>query len=146
MSLSHFVNFHFRCAGYICQKVGKVAASAVGGGLLLLQVSLGVSRHQHMRGFTFHNLDLTLHKWFSSLVQIANNSGYVQVDWKRVEKDVNKAKKQLKTGTDKAGPELNSLVGKVCPHVFNTLVFITVKLGRDGKTYKILTDWENRGH
>ncbi len=30
------------------------------------------------------------------LFQIANNSGYIQVDWKRVEKDVNKAKKQLK--------------------------------------------------
>ena len=27
-----------RCAGYLCQKVGKVAATAVGGGLLLLQV------------------------------------------------------------------------------------------------------------
>lgn len=45
--------------------------------------------------------------------QIANNSGYIQVDWKRVEKDVNKAKKQLKKGTDKAVPELNTFVDKV---------------------------------
>lgn len=29
-----------RCAGYLFQKVGKVAATAVGGGLLLLQVLL----------------------------------------------------------------------------------------------------------
>jgi len=68
------------CAGYLCQKVGKIAATAVGGGLLLLQ--------------------------------IANNSGYIEVDWKRVEKDVNKAKKQLKKGTNKAVPELNSFVDK----------------------------------
>lgn len=45
--------------------------------------------------------------------QIANNSGYIQVDWKRVEKDVNKAKKQLKKGTDQAGPELNTFMEKV---------------------------------
>lgn len=32
------VLFVFRCAGYLFQKVGKVAATAVGGGLLLLQV------------------------------------------------------------------------------------------------------------
>uniref|UniRef100_A0A672IEC4 FUN14 domain-containing protein 2 n=1 Tax=Salarias fasciatus TaxID=181472 RepID=A0A672IEC4_SALFA len=63
------------CAGYLFQKVGKVAATSVGGGLLLLQ--------------------------------IANNSGYIQVDWKRVEKDVNKAKKQLKKGTNQAGPRLH---------------------------------------
>lgn len=28
-----------RCAGYLFQKVGKIAATAVGGGFLLLQVS-----------------------------------------------------------------------------------------------------------
>ncbi|XP_062313093.1 FUN14 domain-containing protein 1 [Osmerus eperlanus] len=66
------------CAGYVFQKVGKIAATAVGGGFLLLQ--------------------------------IANNSGYVQVDWKRVEKDVNKAKKHLKKRADQAGPELNSFI------------------------------------
>uniref|UniRef100_A0A8C6LCT5 FUN14 domain-containing protein 2 n=1 Tax=Nothobranchius furzeri TaxID=105023 RepID=A0A8C6LCT5_NOTFU len=69
------------CAGYLFQKVGKVAATAVGGGLLLLQ--------------------------------IANNSGYIQVDWKRVEKDVNKAKKQIQKGTNQAAPELNTFVEKV---------------------------------
>uniref|UniRef100_A0A3Q3WB71 FUN14 domain-containing protein 2 n=1 Tax=Mola mola TaxID=94237 RepID=A0A3Q3WB71_MOLML len=58
------------CVGYLFQKVGKVAATSVGGGLLLLQ--------------------------------IANNTGYIQVDWKRVEKDVNKAKKQLKKGTNQS--------------------------------------------
>lgn len=31
--------FYFRCAGYLFQKVGKVAAMSLGGGLLLLPVS-----------------------------------------------------------------------------------------------------------
>lgn len=30
--------FYFRCAGYLFQKVGKVAAMSLGGGLLLLPV------------------------------------------------------------------------------------------------------------
>ena len=53
------------------------------------------------------------------LLQIANNTGYIQVDWKRVEKDVDKAKRQLKKNTDKAVPELNTFMEKVffciCP-------------------------------
>lgn len=49
----------------------------------------------------------------SLLLQIANHTGYIKVDWKRVEKDVNKAKKQLKQGTKQAGPELNTMVEKV---------------------------------
>uniref|UniRef100_A0A4W5KN80 FUN14 domain containing 1 n=1 Tax=Hucho hucho TaxID=62062 RepID=A0A4W5KN80_9TELE len=69
------------CAGYLFQKVGKIAATAVGGGFLLLQ--------------------------------IANHSGYVQVDWKRVEKDVNKAKRHLKKKADRAVPELNSFIDQV---------------------------------
>uniref|UniRef100_A0A7M4FKT9 FUN14 domain containing 1 n=1 Tax=Crocodylus porosus TaxID=8502 RepID=A0A7M4FKT9_CROPO len=69
------------CAGFLFQKVGKLAATAVGGGFLLLQ--------------------------------IASHSGYVQVDWKRVEKDVNKAKKQLKKRANKAAPEINTLIEEV---------------------------------
>ncbi|XP_026090035.1 FUN14 domain-containing protein 2 [Carassius auratus] len=56
------------CAGYLFQKVGKLAASAVGGGFFLLQ--------------------------------IAHHTGYIKVDWKRVEQDVNKAKKQLKLNSE----------------------------------------------
>ncbi|XP_072253472.1 FUN14 domain-containing protein 1 [Leuresthes tenuis] len=78
------------CAGYLFQKVGKVAATSVGGGLLLLQ--------------------------------IANNSGYIQVDWKRVEKDVNKAKKQLKKGTNQAAPELNTFFEKSTEFVKKNIV------------------------
>ncbi|XP_038603593.1 FUN14 domain-containing protein 2 [Tachyglossus aculeatus] len=52
------------CTGFIFQKVGKLAATAVGGGFFLLQ--------------------------------IANHSGYIKVDWQRVEKDMKKAKAQLK--------------------------------------------------
>lgn len=54
-----------------------------------------------------------INRLFSNF-QIANNSGYVQVDWKRVEKDVNKAKKHLKKRADQAGPELNSFIEDVC--------------------------------
>ncbi|XP_055009975.1 FUN14 domain-containing protein 1 [Boleophthalmus pectinirostris] len=78
------------CAGYLFQKVGKVAATAVGGGLLMLQ--------------------------------IANNSGYIQVDWKRVEKDVNKAKKQLKKGTNQASAELDTVFQKSTEFVKKNIV------------------------
>ena len=44
------------CTGFIFQKVGKLAATAVGGGFFLLQ--------------------------------LANHSGYIKVDWQRVEKDM----------------------------------------------------------
>lgn len=47
------------------------------------------------------------------LFQIANHSGYVQVDWRKVEKDVNKAKKHLKKKANKAAPELNSFIEEV---------------------------------
>nr|KAF6359753.1 FUN14 domain containing 2 [Myotis myotis] len=52
------------CTGFIFQKVGKLAATAVGGGFFLLQ--------------------------------IANHTGYIKIDWQRVEKDMKKAKEQLK--------------------------------------------------
>ncbi|XP_044044419.1 FUN14 domain-containing protein 1 isoform X2 [Siniperca chuatsi] len=74
------------CAGYLFQRVGKIAATAVGGGFLLLQ--------------------------------IANHSGYVQVDWKKVEKDVNKAKKHLKKKANKAAPEINTFIEEVKVNFF----------------------------
>ena len=37
----------------------------------------------------------------------------MQVDWKKVEKDVNKAKKHLKKRANKAAPELNSFIEEV---------------------------------
>ncbi|XP_032254633.1 FUN14 domain-containing protein 2 [Halichoerus grypus] len=52
------------CTGFIFQKVGKLAATAVGGGFFLLQ--------------------------------LAHHTGYIKVDWQRVEKDMKKAKEQLK--------------------------------------------------
>nr|XP_045002550.1 FUN14 domain-containing protein 2-like [Jaculus jaculus] len=52
------------CTGFIFQKVGKLAATAVGGGFFLLQ--------------------------------FANHTGYIKVDWQRVEKDVKKAREQLR--------------------------------------------------
>lgn len=56
------------------------------------------------------------------MLQIANHTGYIKVDWKRVEKDVNKAKKQLKQGTKQAGPELNTMVDKTTEFVKQNIV------------------------
>ncbi|XP_018605516.1 FUN14 domain-containing protein 1 isoform X1 [Scleropages formosus] len=78
------------CAGYLFQRVGKIAATAVGGGFLLLQ--------------------------------IANHSGYVQVDWKKVEKDVNKAKKCLKKKANKAAPEINTFIDEATEFVKRNIV------------------------
>ncbi|XP_025922053.1 FUN14 domain-containing protein 2 [Apteryx rowi] len=71
------------CTGFIFQKVGKLAATAVGGGFFLLQ--------------------------------IANHTGYIKVDWKLVERDVNKAKQQLKfhSSGNKMPPEVKSKVDEV---------------------------------
>nr|XP_009683290.1 PREDICTED: FUN14 domain-containing protein 2 [Struthio camelus australis] len=71
------------CTGFIFQKVGKLAATAVGGGFFLLQ--------------------------------IANHTGYIKVDWKLVERDVNKAKQQLKfhSSGNKMSPEVKSKVDEV---------------------------------
>nr|XP_045012986.1 FUN14 domain-containing protein 1-like [Jaculus jaculus] len=65
------------CAGFLFQKVGKLAATAVGGGFRLLQ--------------------------------IASHNGYVQIDWKRVEKDVSKAKRRVKKRANKAAPVTNNM-------------------------------------
>ncbi|KAG9277888.1 FUN14 domain-containing protein 1 [Astyanax mexicanus] len=78
------------CAGYLFQRVGKIAATAAGGGFLLLQ--------------------------------IANHSGYVQVDWKKVETDVNKAKKQLKKKANTAAPEINTFIEEATAFVKRNVV------------------------
>lgn len=44
-------------------------------------------------------------------LQIAYNSGYIKVDWKRVEKDFDKAKEQLNQGPGEK--ELDTFVKKV---------------------------------
>ncbi|XP_035290159.1 FUN14 domain-containing protein 2 isoform X2 [Anguilla anguilla] len=92
------------CAGYLFQKVGKLAASAVGGGFILLQ--------------------------------IANHTGYITVDWKRVEKDVNKAKKQLKLSAEKPPKEVRTKAQEVQSFVKKNLVlsggFAGSKTGHSG--------------
>uniref|UniRef100_A0A8C3V4V8 FUN14 domain-containing protein 2 n=1 Tax=Catharus ustulatus TaxID=91951 RepID=A0A8C3V4V8_CATUS len=64
------------CTGFIFQKVGKLAATAVGGGFFLLQ--------------------------------IANHTGYIKVDWNLVQRDMDKAKQQLKfhSSGNKMHPEV----------------------------------------
>nr|XP_056714953.1 FUN14 domain-containing protein 2 [Euleptes europaea] len=72
------------CTGFIFQKVGKLAATAVGGGFFLLQ--------------------------------IANHTGYIKVDWQLVERDVSKAKQQLKfhsSSTNQLAPEVKTKVDEV---------------------------------
>lgn len=56
--------------------------------------------------------------------QIANHTGYISVDWKRVERDVNKAKKQLKLNVDKPSKEVKTKVQEV----WMDLSFIHLKL------------------
>ncbi|XP_068602340.1 FUN14 domain-containing protein 1 [Brachionichthys hirsutus] len=83
------------CVGYVFQKVGKVAAASVGGGLLLLQ--------------------------------LANHSGYIQVDWKKLEKDVDQAKRQLRKSTNQT--ELSSLIEKSTDFVKKSVVVTSGFIG-----------------
>ncbi|MGH0129909.1 UNVERIFIED_CONTAM: hypothetical protein FKN15_018763 [Acipenser sinensis] len=85
------------CAGYLFQRVGKIAATAIGGGFILLQ--------------------------------FANHSGYVQVDWKKVEKDVNKAKKRLKKKANKAAPEISNVIEESTEFVKKNIVLSSGFLG-----------------
>ena len=85
------------CVGFLFQKVGKLAATAVGGGFLLLQ--------------------------------IASHSGYVQIDWKRVEKDVNKAKRQIKKRANKAAPEINNIIEEATEFVKQNIVICSGFVG-----------------
>uniref|UniRef100_A0A3Q2EEZ9 FUN14 domain containing 1 n=1 Tax=Cyprinodon variegatus TaxID=28743 RepID=A0A3Q2EEZ9_CYPVA len=77
--------------------VGKIAATAIGGGFLLLQ--------------------------------IANHSGYVQVDWKKVEKDVNKAKKHLKKKANKAAPEIHTFIEEATDFIKRNIVLTSGFVG-----------------
>ncbi|KAG7241030.1 hypothetical protein INR49_026060 [Caranx melampygus] len=54
--------------------------------------------------------------------RIANHSGYVQVDWKKVEKDVNKAKKHLKKKANKAAPEINTFIEEATDFIKRNIV------------------------
>ncbi|XP_038658010.1 FUN14 domain-containing protein 1 isoform X1 [Scyliorhinus canicula] len=85
------------CAGFVFQKIGKLAATAIGGGFLLMQV--------------------------------ANHSGYIKVDWKRVEKDVNKAKRQLRKKANKAAPEINTIIEESAEFVKKNIVLTSGFVG-----------------
>lgn len=65
-------------------------------------------------------LELTV---FITCLQIASHSGYVQIDWKRVEKDVNKAKRQIKKRANKAAPEINNIIEEVRHCTFFLFLF-----------------------
>lgn len=47
----------------------------------------------------------------------------MQVDWKKVKKDVNKAKRHLKKKANKAAPELNSFIDEVDTQLRKAVLF-----------------------
>lgn len=52
------------------------------------------------------------------LTQIANHTGYIKVDWQMVERDVSKAKEQLKfhgSNTNQLSPEVKTQLDEVRP-------------------------------
>ncbi|XP_072035163.1 FUN14 domain-containing protein 1-like [Amphiura filiformis] len=65
-------------AGYVCQKVGKAAATAVGGGFLL--------------------------------ILLGHHAGYVKVNWKRFEKDVDKVKKDATEEMEKRATMIQGII------------------------------------
>lgn len=65
-------------AGYLFQKVGKLAATAVGGGFFLILVG-----HQ---------------------------TGYLRIDWQRVERDVSKTQSRITEEAEKRLPQVSGLV------------------------------------
>uniref|UniRef100_A0A8B9EZQ4 FUN14 domain-containing protein 2 n=1 Tax=Amazona collaria TaxID=241587 RepID=A0A8B9EZQ4_9PSIT len=77
--------------------VGKLAATALGGGFFLLQIS--------------------------------NHAGYIKVDWKLVERDMDKAKQQLKfhSSGNKMSPEVKSRVDEMI--IFLNIAEVTVSRG-----------------
>ncbi|GCB62506.1 hypothetical protein scyTo_0011476 [Scyliorhinus torazame] len=60
---------------------------------------------------------------------VANYSGYIKVDWKRVEKDVNKAKRQLRKKANKAAPEINSFIEESAEFVKKNIVLTSGFVG-----------------
>lgn len=105
-----------------CSHIRRRRASAVAGHVALQNINLKPSFRAEVNiSWKIYYYWLFSHLTFS--LQIANNSGYIQVDWKRVEKDVNKAKKQIKKGTNQAVPELNTLFDRVSFHNRTALSF-----------------------
>ena len=66
---------------------------------------------------------------FITFLQIASHSGYVQIDWKRVEKDVNKAKRQIKKRANKAAPEINNIIEEATEFVKQNIVICSGFVG-----------------
>ena len=78
------------CTGFLFQKVGKLAATAVGGHFLLLQ--------------------------------IASHSSYVRIDWKKVGKGVNKAKRPIRKPANKTVCEINNITEEATASVKENIV------------------------
>nr|XP_054599118.1 FUN14 domain-containing protein 1 isoform X2 [Nothobranchius furzeri] len=121
------------CAGYVFQRVGKIAATAVGGGFLLLQVRTRERRVYVIPTMPAASLAAQLvtsteqnHEPPGLSNGIVTNTvhftGSLNVDWKKVEKDVNKAKKHLKKKADKAAPEINTFIEEATDFIKRNIV------------------------
>ncbi|ELR45702.1 hypothetical protein M91_03397 [Bos mutus] len=60
---------------------------------------------------------------------IASHSGYVQIDWKRVGKHVNKAKRQVKNRANKVAPEVNDIIEEATEFVKQNIVICSGFVG-----------------
>lgn len=78
-------------SGFIAAKFGRTAATAVGGTVLLLHVSYQIRR----RSMTHSR----------SPSQFAQHYGYIQVDWKRLKRDVDSAKRDVTKKVEKELPD-----------------------------------------
>ena len=60
---------------------------------------------------------------------MAGDGGYVQIDWKRLEKDVNKAKGRMKKRANKAAPEVNNVIEEATEFVRQNIVISSGLVG-----------------
>lgn len=79
-------HLHFRATGYITMKVGKAAAVAVGGGIILLQ--------------------------------IANQQGYITIDWNKINKKVDKVTDKVEEAVTGQGPSWADKVSQIAWFLF----------------------------
>uniref|UniRef100_A0A9L0K0S7 Uncharacterized protein n=1 Tax=Equus asinus TaxID=9793 RepID=A0A9L0K0S7_EQUAS len=71
-------------------------------------------------------------------------SGYVQSYWKRVEKELNKAKRQTEKSANKAAPEINNIIEEVAEFVKHNIVISSGFVGGEAfhlKNMNVLSQW-----
>ncbi|KAL1781059.1 FUN14 domain-containing protein 1 [Sigmodon hispidus] len=79
-------------------------------------------RHHWWNRVFGHSSGPMVEKYSVATQIVASHSGYVQIDWKRVEKDVNKAKRQIKKRANKAAPEINNIIEEATEFIKQNIV------------------------